>query len=114
VLQVECHAGAQVQVDPELFTRPVDALQEPPRALHPALCLGRPAESQRIEDELDREPRRQPVVARLAGEAVAALVRVEGRFLVEQRARSDPEAVERLGRVAGFERALEMTARLLP
>jgi len=68
----------------ELFSRVVDVLQQSAGAFHPSLRLGGPAEGQGVEDEIDRESRRQQVVACLPGEPVTALVCVEGRFLVEQ------------------------------
>jgi hypothetical protein len=83
MLDVEGDVRPQVRVDSELLARLVDVLEEPARTLHPSLRLRRTAERQRIEDELDREPRRQPVVAGLPGEAIAALVCVEGRLLLE-------------------------------
>ncbi len=89
-------------------------LEQPCRPLQPAARLGRAAEVQTVERELQRQACGDPPVTVLSGQPVAALVRVQRRRPVELCPRRHSQAQQRLGRLALHQRSLEPLTRLLP
>jgi len=84
------------------------------RPLDPTVGLGAAAERVGVDAELDRDPRRCLRVVPGAGQAVAALVRGDGRLAVAGVARRDPEALMGGRRLLDRQRRREAPASLLP
>ena len=89
-------------------------LQEVASTLEPAAGLGRAAEDQAVDRELESETRCSTIVAEVACQPVAALVGFQRRRRVELRGGRDAKTQERVCSLFLGQRRLELRPRLLP
>lgn len=109
----ECKARTEVGEHPVLFAEG-QVLQEVARALEPTAGLGRAAEVQAVDRELEGEACCSTIVAEVAREPVAALVSVQRRRCVELRGGRYAKTQERVGSLFLGECGLELLAGVLP
>ena len=114
-IMVRVERAVRVQIGEErMLLHRRQPLEQPARALEPAARLGLAAELQAVERELERDTCGDRLVVRVAGEPVRALVRRKRDRAVHLPARGSAEAVQRVDRLAGGERRLEVRPRLRP